>query len=224
MPKTIVSMADNIVRDLPGSITPDREKAVIQSIQDFAIRSGFFKFTTEQTVTEYDVDSNANDSVSLNPIGLGKYRPYRIERILIDGVNKPIVRKELRSDMDDFDSVYKNGVVYYDIDVRGRLILFPFPTDTAFETASGSLAVTIEAIYTIDDDTTEVDDFFYARWGKTIEDGATGLMMSEFNKSWSNPNGAAQFINRYDAGRNSALMKRNLEEAGGELKAQLIKF
>ena len=222
--KTIESMADNIVRDLPGSVSFDREKAIVSAIQHFAKRSGIFKFTTEHSITEHDVDANANDSVALNPTGLGKHRPHRIEAIFIDGVKQKIIQKELQEDLDDFDLIYQTGIVYYTVDYRGRIILFPLPAATAFETTTGILIVTIEAVYTLADDTTEIDDFFYARWGKIIEAGATGLMMSEYNKPWSNEKGTDLFMRRFETGQNRALMNRNLEEAGGELSVQKIPF
>ena len=223
MAKTIESIADNIVRDLPGSVSYDREKAIVQVIQEFAKRSGIFKFTTEHSVTEYDVDDNANDSVALNPTGLGKFRPYRIESLKIDGVKQTLVQKELKTDLDDFDLIYKTGIVYYNVDYRGRIILFPFPADTAFETTTGILIVTIEAVYIPDESVTEIDDFFYARWGTFIEAGATGLLMAEHNKPWSSPK-ASSYMEEYETGRNRALMKRNLEENNGELFVQKIPF
>ena len=213
--KLISEIAFNILKDLPGSLEADREKAVVEAVQEFAKRSGVFKFTTEHFIDEYAVDTNANDSVSLTPNGLIKYRPFRIESLYVDGLQKSLFQRDVLNPITNFDLIYKSGALYYNVDHKGRVILFPFPTDTAFETATGILAIVMEAVYVPDAAITELDDFFYARWGNIIEAGAKALMMAETGHSWSNPGLSDVLMRQFDAGRNAALMKRNLEENGG---------
>ena len=222
--KLISEIAFNILKDLPGSLDTAREQAVIEAIQEFAKRSGVFKFTTEHSIQEYDVDENANDSVSLNPYGLTKYRPFRIESLYVDGSQKNLFQRDVLSAITDFDTIYQSGALYYTIDNNGLVILFPFPTDTAFSTTTGILSIVMEAVYVPDAAITEIDEFFYARWGNIIEAGAKALMMIDPGKSWSNPGLSAALMRQFDAGRNAALMKRNLEENGGELSVEKISF
>lgn len=222
--KDISEIADAILKDVSGSIRTAREKAVVEAISAFAKRSGVFDFTTEHTVTSADVDAYTNNSVTLYPNDTFDFHPWRVEKLWIDGVEKKIHQRAILSKITDFDAIYGTGTLFYNVDATGAVILFPFPATAFAASSTGILAIVIKAAHVPDSAITEIDEFFYARWGTVIEAGAKALMMIETDKPWSNPDRAKTFAAAFDAGMNAALMKTRLAEAGGELNVEKIPF
>lgn len=223
---TIEQIAANILPDVSGSLSIQREQAVIHTLVSFAKQSNAFKFTVEHIITENDVDEQDNNSVVLYPFDLPKkFRPWGIESLHVDGAKRNIYQRNIASSsgISVFDSVFSSGF-YFSINDDGSIKLFQFPKDTAFTTATGELSILLDIVCIPDETITEIDDFFYARWGQAIESGAKALMMMQADKPWGNIQMASVHAKIFDAAINSSRIKRNLDESGGELRVEKIPF
>ena len=226
MAVTIASIAAKILPELSGSLAVQREQAVVEAIIAFAKRSNIFKFITEHSIDATDVDATENDSVILPTTNLPtNYRPWRIEALSVDGIKKQIYQRTIANgqNISTFNTVFPSGL-YFSINNDDTITLFPFPTDTAFATTTGILSIVMDIVCIPNSAITEIDDFFYARWGQAIESGAKALMMMQANQPWTNAPLSAVYAKMFDAATNQALMKRNLEEAGGEMTVEKLNF
>lgn len=225
MAVTIATIAAKIAPDTSGSLNKQRQDAVIDAIREFAKRSDYFRATEEQAFSSADVLDYENDALQMLLEYQGKgFSLWRLESVFVDGVQKKIALKDdIITDITDLDAIYGSGTVFYKTE-DPWIKLFPFPSDTAFDTTSGSINIVASAVFLPSDDITEVEDAFYDRWGKAIESGAKAELMMMVGKPWTNPQMAGIHARIFDAAINSAIRKRNLEAAGGELMVEKIAF
>ena len=225
MPVTIASMAAKILSDTSGSLNKQRQDAIVMAIIEFARRSDYFRTTEERSFSSSDVLEYENDAlqVLMQYQGAG-YSLWRLESLFVDGVKKNIsLKDDILTDITDLETIYGTGTVFYKTE-DPWVKLFPFPTDTAFSTTSGSINIVATGVFLPSEDITEIDDAFYARWGRAIESGAKAELMMMVGKPWTNPQMAGVHAQIFDAAINNAVRKRNLEEAGGELVVEKIAF
>lgn len=225
MAVTIASIAEKIASDVSGSLNKQRQDAVIEAVREFARRSDYFKTTEEQAFTSSDVITYENDSLQMLMQAQGQgLSLWRLESVFVDGIKKKIsLKDDVLTEIADFDAIYGTGTVFYKTE-DPWVKLFPFPSATAFNTTTGAINIVATAVFLPSDDITEVDDAFYGRWGKSIESGAKAELMMMVGKPWTNPQMAGVHAKIFDAAINSAIRKRNLEEAGGELMIEKIAF
>lgn len=225
MTVSIETISGKIISDVSGTLKQQRNNAVINAIREFAKRTDYFRTTEEQAFDATDVLTDENDSLemALDSQGDG-FLLWRLESVFIDGVEKQIAQKEdIITEISDLETIYGSGIVFYSISDE-NVKLFPFPTDTAFATSTGSINVVATGVFVPGDDITTVSDLFYARWGKAIESGAKAELMMMVGKPWTNPQMAGVHAMIFDTAINRAIRKRNLEDAGGELLVEKISF
>lgn len=225
MAVTIASIANKIASDASGSLNKQRQEAVIEAIREFAKRSDYFRATEEQSFESTDVLAYENDCLQMLMQSQGKgLSLWRLESVFVDGIKKKIsLKDDILTEITDFDAIYGTGTVFYKTE-DPWVKLFPFPSATAFSTTTGAINIVATGVFLPSNDITEVDDAFYDRWGKSIESGAKAELMMMVGKPWTNPQMAGVHAKIFDAAINSAIRKRNLEEAGGELMIEKIAF
>lgn len=218
MTTAITEFSKRVQPDVPGCPRQMVDAAVVDALIRFCEDTHILEQAFEHDVAAVDITAADNDSVNVlfTTYTGTSVRPVVLTEFRIDGSNWNATYINLLNDQDDLDEIAVQGTKFF---------TYPDSTHIKFY---GIEAIAqrfyIKQAYAPVTTITNIDDYIYWRFHKTIEAGARAELMGMPGKDWSNPVEALVQRGLYNDGVAGAKIKKEQGFVKGSTRVKSMRW